>query len=206
MTGHSLITNQALTNESKPSRRTLIGGELAAVLSSALAPAGRVMAQGMAQPNDPFILLLKGLYQPVVPGEDLGLSSVDVDDGSYVKTHIYPVFGIRGSENHGNAIGTFYGQVTGTLCAYGLPGGAIAMSFNSVPPGAPPGYGGLVPFPDGKGGQYLEGTSELAILEANGIYRALAGGHNHMVDRLHQLPSGEADEFCFCIVSRYQFP
>ena len=80
------------------------------------------------------------------------------------------------------------------------------MSFNTVPPGAPPGYNGFVPFPDGKGGQYLEGTFELTILEANGIYRAFASGHNHMVDRLHQLANGKLDEFCFCNISQYQFP
>jgi hypothetical protein len=27
------------------------------------------------------------------------------------------------------------------------------------------------------------------------------GGHNHMVDRLHFLASGDIDEYCFCFVS-----
>jgi len=210
-------TNQALTNQSKPDsgqrpanklnrRKTLIGGALAAVLASSLAPAGRAMAKEKTEPNDPFILLLKGVYQPVVHAENFGLTTVDLDDGSYSSTQIYPVFGIAGSKNQDKAIGTFYVQSTGNLCAYDLPGGAIAMSFNTVPPGAPPGYNGFVSFPDGKGGQYLEGTFELMILEANGIYQAFAGGHNHMVDRLHQLANGKLDEFCFCNISQYQFP
>jgi hypothetical protein len=105
------------------------------------------------------------------------------------------------------AIGTFYVQFAGNLCAYDLPGGAIAMSFNSVPPGAPPGYNGFVPFSDGAGGFYLEGTFELMILQATDRYRAFQGGHNHMVDRLHQLANNAGfDEFCFCNISQYQFP
>jgi len=69
--------------------------------------------------------------------------------------------------------------------------------------------------PDGAGGQFDEGTFELTILEATGIYKAFQGGHNHMVDRLHQLkagppfagfPSSGYDEFCFCIISQYPFP
>ena len=80
------------------------------------------------------------------------------------------------------------------------------MSFNAVPPGAPPGFNGFVPFPDGTGGFYLEGTFELVILEATGLYRAFQGGHNHMVDRLHQQSNGAFDEFCFCNITQYQFP
>jgi hypothetical protein len=212
-----VITNQALTNQSKSdseqrptrklNRRTaLIGGAWAALLSSSLAPAGRVLAQGIAVPHDPFILLLKGVYQPVAHAKNLGLSAVHLDDGSYSQTQIYPVFGIADSKNPDKAIGTFYVQFAGTLCAYDLPGGAIAMSFNPVPRGAPAGYNGFVPFPDGRGGKYMEGTFELKILQANGIFRAFAGGHNHMVDRLHQLANGKFDEFCFCNISQYRFP
>jgi len=47
-------------------RRTAIGGALVA-LSPFVFP-GRVMAQGKSAPNDSFVLLLKGLYQPVVHG------------------------------------------------------------------------------------------------------------------------------------------
>jgi hypothetical protein len=49
-------------------------------------------------------------------------------------------------------------QFNGKLCAYQLPGGAIAMQFQ---PGA-----GFTPHSDGHGGNFLEGTFELNILEA----------------------------------------
>ena len=222
-----MITQQALMNPSKlgsgqePSnkqRRTFLRGSLAALLASPLlASPRRVMAKETdepVEPNDPFILLLTGVYQPVVHGPNLGLSKagVNLNDGSYSVTKIYPIFGI-GSDSD-KSIGNFYVQFTGNLCAYDLPGGAIAMSFDSVPAGAPPGFNGFVPplpdgtppFPDGMGGQYLEGTFELKILEATGIYREFQGGHNHMVDRLHQLANGKFDEFCFCNISTYQFP
>ena len=60
--------------------------------------------------------------------------------------------------------------------------------------------------PDGHGGEFLEGTFEFTVLQATGIYRAFQGGHNHMVDRLHQLADGSFDEFCFCNISTYPFP
>ena len=107
----------------------------------------------------------------MVHGPNLGLSTVNLSDGSYSKTEIYPIFGVQGSTDQDKAIGNFYVQFNGNLCAYDLPGGAIAMRFNPVPAGAPPGFNGFVPFPDGMGGTYLEGTFELTILEATGIYR-----------------------------------
>jgi hypothetical protein len=187
-------------------RRNLIGGTLAVLLSSSL----RVMAKEKDVPNDPFIVLLKGLYQPVPaghgPDDNLGLSQVNLSDGSYSRTLIYPIFGISEKTDQDKPIGKFYVQFVGNLCAYDLPGGALAMSFNSPPECAPPGFNGFVPFPDGMGGSYLEGTFELMILEATGIYRAFQGGHNHMVDRLHQLANGSFDEFCFCNISQYDFP
>jgi hypothetical protein len=209
-------TNQALANQSNSGngrepanmqRRILMGGALAALLSSSV----RVLAEdNHREPDNPFIVLLKGLYQTVPVGEgpdnNLDLSTVNLNDGSYSKTRIYPVFGILERTDQDRPIGNFYGQFTGNLCAYDLPGGALAMSFNSVPAGAPPGFNGFVPFPDGKGGNFLEGTFELMILEATGTYRAFQGGHNHMVDRLHQLANGSFDEFCFCNISQYEFP
>ena len=217
-----MLTNQAFANRSKSrgngqeptdmQRRTLIGGALGALLSSS----GPLMAEGNAVPRDPFIVLLKGLYEPVPAGQgpdnNLGLSSVNLNDGSYSKTRIFPVWvGIPDSQNQEKAIGTFYfGGPNANLCAYDLPGGAIAMKFNDPPAGVPAELGfnnfSSLPFPDGQGGSYLEGTFELVILEATGIYRDFKGGHNHMVDRLHQLANGSLDEFCFCIISQYQFP
>lgn len=187
-------------------RRTFIGRAVAALLASSR----RLMADDEGAPNDPFILLIHGIYQPVLigkgPKDNLGLTTVNLSDGTYSKTQIYPIFGVDGANDQRKAIGTFYVQSNGGICAYDLPGGAIAMQFLPAPAGAPAGFNGFVPFPDGQGGVYLEGTFELVILEATGIYRAFKGGHNHMVDRLHQLANGQFDEFCFCNISQYQFP
>jgi hypothetical protein len=234
-----MITDQASANQSKPGsgqeptnveRRALIGAGLAALLTAAcssptesgaqrLSSSGLLTAEGRDEgtdegrsvPNDPFILLLKGLYQPVPKGSgqhNFGLTTVDVDDGSYSKTRIYPIFGIRGSSHQEKSIGTFYVSLATGLCAYDLPGGAIAMEF--IPGGTFP-----VVVPDGKGGQYEEGSIPLTILEATGIYRAFAGGHNNMVDKLHQLvagtpfagfPSSGYDELCFCMIFQQSIP
>jgi hypothetical protein len=82
------------------------------------------------------------------------------------------------------------------------------MHFNPPVAGVPPslGYNEFVPFHDGAGGFFQAGTFELEILEATGIYKSFKGGHNHMVDRLHQLANGQLDEFCFCNISTYDFP
>jgi hypothetical protein len=216
----SFIRQTKLESEqpSNKDRRAIIGGGLTALLASPLlATPRRVMAQQTVStgeqtvvPNDPFILLLTGLYQPVPvgrgPANNLGLSTVNLSDGTYSRTKIYPVFGIPESRDQDGAIGNFYVSLATFKCAYDLPGGALAMQFQPAPAGAPPGYNGFVAFPDGKGGQYDEGTFELEILEATGIYSAFAGGHNHMVDRLHALADGNFDEFCFCNISKYQFP
>jgi len=179
-------------------RRTLIGGALLALLASP----GRVMAaQGpaVAVPNESFVLLLKGVYEPVLHAPDLGLSMVNLKDGSYSKTRIYPVSGIPGNTNVNKTIGDFYVQLGPEfpLCAYNVPGGSFAMRFTGQD---------VVFVPDGVGGRYLEGTFELTILEGTGIYRSFAGGHNHMVDKLHFLAPGDGsgglDEYCFCFISR----
>ena len=139
---------------------------------------------------------------------NFGLTTVDLDDGSYSKTRIYPVFGIRGSTHQDKSIGTFYVSPGKGLCAYDLPGGAMAMKF--IPGGNFP-----VIVPDGMGGQYDEGYLPLTILEAMGTYRAFADGHNHMVDKLHQLvagapfdgfPSSGYDELCFCMIFQRSDP
>ena len=174
-------------------RRTVIGGALTALLAFP----GRSVAQGNAVPDDSFVVLLKGLYKPVVRGPNLGLSMVDLSDGSYSTTKIYPVNGTPGNKNEKKAIGNFYVQFAGELCAYHLPGGSFAMRFTGSD---------FIFVPDGAGGRYLDGTFELTVLEGTGIYQSFAGGHNHMVDRLHFLApgdgSGGAHEYCFCFVSR----
>src|ERR1051325_10711245 len=166
-------------------RRTLIGGALVALLSAPLLSAPRrVMAQSHAVPDDSFVLLLKGVYEPVVAGPNLGLSEVNLSDGSYSKTRIYPVSGIPGNTNVDHAVGDFYLQFSGDspLCAYHVPGGSFSMRFTG---------GGFTQFePDGLGGTFLIGTFELTVLEGTGIYQSYVGGHNHMVDKLHQLANG----------------
>jgi hypothetical protein len=184
------ITDQTVVN-----RKTAIGGGLVAL--TALVLPGQVRAQAKTQPDDSFVVLLKGLYQPVTQGPNLGLSMVDLNDGSYSTTRIYPVNGTPGSGNPSKPVGDFYVQFNGDLCAYHIPGGSFSMRFT----------GSNADFvDDGQGGRFLEGTFELTILEGTGIYKPFVGGHNHMVDKLHFLApgdgSGGVDEYCFCFISR----
>jgi hypothetical protein len=181
--------------DQKINRKTAISGGLVGL--AALALPGQVRAQAKTQPDDSFVLLLKGLYQPVTRGPNLGLSMVDLNDGSYSTTRIYPVSGTPGNTNENKAVGNFYVQFTGDLCAYHVPGGSFSMRFTSSD---------YIFVDDGHGGKFLDGTFELTILEGTGIYKPFAGGHNHMVDKLHFLApgdgSGGADEYCFCFITR----
>ena len=171
------------------SRRAVIGGGLAGLGGLLLFPS-QLMAKGPVR-SDPFVVLLKGLYRPVVRGPDLGLSTVNLDDGSYSTTSIYPVRGTPGNGDQSRAFGTFYVQFEGDLCAYHIPGGSFAMQFTGSD---------FIFEDDGAGGQFLVGTFELTVVEATGVYRRFVGGHNHMVDRLHFLASGDVVEFCFCFI------
>jgi hypothetical protein len=191
------------------SRRRFVGGAIvgAAAMLSTSGPAWA--GDGDRRINDPFIVLLKGLYRPVPQLPDLGLEGVDLADTSYMSTEIYPVFGVPPSQHRNDAIGRFYASfTTNPVCIYDLPGGAIAMEFASGPVYSDVGFNTFVPFPDGQGGFFLEGTFELSILDATGIYKRFKGGHNHMVDRLHQLDAAgtQFNEFCFCNISSYEFP
>ena len=179
------------------SRRTAIGGAIGGGLITLLAPQLSAADEGGKEPAS-LVLLLRGLYQPVDDGPDLGLSTVDLSDGSYVTTKIYPVSGVPGHKNVLEAIGDFYVQFEGNRCAYDLPGGAIAMRFTP--------RSNTISVPDGAGGSYLQGTFELSIPEAKGRYRSFVGGHNRMVDNLHFLKSGAVDEFCVCLISRQDSP
>jgi hypothetical protein len=181
-------------NEAVITRRTAIGGAIGGALVTLLARPELATAQERDRQSAALVLLLKGLYQPVVNGPDLGLSRVDLSDGSYSTTKIYPVSGVRGHRNVLEAIGDFYVQFAGNLCAYDIPGGAIAMRFTP--------RSNTESVPDGSGGSYLQGTYELRIPEATGRYRSFVGGHNRMVDNLHFLASGDVDEFCVCLISR----
>jgi hypothetical protein len=171
-------------------------GRLGFVLSVVLATSGLVMAQGKPAPNDPIVLLLKGIYQPATNAPNLGLPGVNLNDGTWIVTEIHRATSIPGSKNESSAVlGHFYAQTTSALVAYDLPGGALLMeftggSFNENPP-----------VPDGHGGVFLQETWELTITDATGIYSPYKGGHNHMVDRFDALASGLADENCYCIIS-----
>ena len=180
----------AIASQPVISRRAVIGGGLAG-LGGLLVFPSQLLAKA-AVPEDSFVVLLKGIYRPVVRGPNLGLSTVDLDDGSYSTTLIYPVSGAPGNQNQNKAVGTFYVQFDGELCAYHIPGGSFAMRFTGSD---------VVFVDDGAGGQFLEGTFELTIVEATGVYRPFVGGHNHMVDKLHFLASGDVDEYCFCFIS-----
>jgi hypothetical protein len=182
-------------NESVINRRTAIGAVGAAAVGLSFAP-GLAMAHEKAASDNSFVLLLKGPYSPVVTGPDLGLATVDLNDGSYSTTKIFAA-GLSGHKNRKKPIGDFYvqGQVANeALCAYRIPGGTFSMRFIV-------GGDNFVLRPDGKGGNFLEGTFELTVLEGTRKFRSLAGGHNHMVDKLHLLADQSADEFCFCFIS-----
>jgi len=155
-----------------------------------------------------FSVLLSGLYKPVAKCPDLGLS-VNVCDGSYSTTKIYPISGLpvgesdqfnrgnRQSDFHcetANAIGDFYVAIGGMKpVAYDLPGGALSMDFTGD---------NVQRVPDGEGGIYIAGTFDLVILEATGVYQPFVGGHNKMVDILHRLADGRFIEHCVCLISR----
>jgi hypothetical protein len=181
----------SITDQTTVNRKTAIGGGLVAL--TALVLPGQVRAQAKTQPDNSFVVLLKGLYQPVTHGPNLGISMVDLNDGSYSTTRIYPVNGTPGSSNPNKPVGNFYVQFNGDLCAYHVPGGSFSMRFTGHD---------YVFVGDGQGGRFLEGTFELTILEGTGIYKPFVGGHNHMVDKLHFLASGGVDEYCFCFISR----
>ena len=143
-------------------------------------------------PANPFVILLRGTYKRVRRCPDLGLFQVNVCDGSYLTTKIYPVSGLP-EEDEEDAIGNFYvAPGMGKPVAYDLPGGALTMVFTA---------NNLTPVPDGQGGTFLVGTLELDITEATGVYESFGGGHNKMVDILHRLADGTLVEHCFCIIS-----
>jgi hypothetical protein len=187
---------------------SLLVGALVTLLSAPLQAAER---DSDGRPADTFVILLSGPYkpvpvEPVVDCPDLELQ-VNLCDGSFSRTKIFRVSGLpKEDRGHGNrpgdrdretetAIGKFYTNalIGGSLAAYDLPGGTLLMSFTGS---------NLTPVDDGQGGTYLVGTLDLDITEATGIYKSFVGGHNKMVDILHQLADGTFVEHCFCIISR----
>jgi hypothetical protein len=178
-------------------RRALIGGVLAGAAGLVVVPQqASAGGNGKSDVGNAFAVLLKGRYQSVTQGPNLGLSTVDLSDGSFSTVPIYPANAIQGDVHE--AIGNFYGQLGGALCAYDLPGGAMSMQF--LPESS------IIDVDDGQGGHSLQGTWELTILEATGAFRHFKGGHNHMLDDLHFLAPGDGskgiDEYCVCFISK----
>jgi hypothetical protein len=190
---------------------SLLVGALVTLLSAPLQSAEPSPRDSDRRPADTFSILLSGPYKavkekPIADCPQLGLLQANICDGSYSKTKIFSVSGLP-DEDDGNAngskrpnderdterIGTFYVQFAGSHAAYDLPGGAITMLFTA---------NNLVPAPDGQGGMYFVGTIDLDIIEATGIFKSFVGGHNKMVDILHQLADGTFVEHCFCVISR----
>jgi hypothetical protein len=150
---------------------------------------------GNRQQINRFAILLSGVYKPVPLGQgpkgNLGLTKVNLSDNSFSKVNFYPLTGIRGDED--KAIGTFYVQVTGTMCAYDLPGGSISAMFTMI-------RDVTTDFQTSDDGSWtLDGTFELDIMEATGAYSSFVGGHIHMVDIL-KFRAGDSTllEDCFC--------
>jgi hypothetical protein len=180
-------------------RRVVIGGALAGAAGLlALPQMASAESKNKNEVEHAFAVLLKGIYKPAANAPDLGLSGIDLNDGSYSTVPMFPVSGIAGSKDALTAVGNFYVQFNADhLCAYDLHGGALSMQFIA-------GAENTATDPDGQGGSILQGTWELNVLDATGIFRHFKGGHNHMLDNLHFLASGHVDEYCVCFVRRHK--
>jgi hypothetical protein len=186
-----------LTKTKSLTLASLLVGALVTLLSAPVQAAGPSPQDLRGLPADTFSILLEGPYKPVVNGPDLGLSQVDLNNGTFSTTKIFRVSGLP-EENKvqgKNAIGDFYVHLGGgPIAAYDLPGGAVKMVFT--------GSTNVSIADDGQGGTYLVGTFQLDIVDATGIYQSFVGGHNNMVDILHHLADGSFVEHCICIISR----
>ena len=96
-----MVTNESSIKHVKPGsgainrqRRTFIGGALTSLLASSSRRA--LPDDDEHGPNDPFLLLLHRNYEPVPfgqgPAGNLGLTTVNLSDGSFSKTQVYPIF------------------------------------------------------------------------------------------------------------------
>ena len=86
------MLNESSESTRAVSRRRFFGGAIAGA-AAVLSASEPVWAHDdNHRPDDPFIVLLKGLYRPAPQLPDLGLSGVNLADTSYITTKIYPVF------------------------------------------------------------------------------------------------------------------
>jgi len=145
-------------------------------------------------PSNPFVILLEGTYESpagVVP--DL-FPPQNLNNGKYKTVPIYNIdSGVPGPTD--KVVGNFYAFGGDGIVTYDLRKGALRAKFI-------PELEDTEVISDGAGGIYINGTYELDILEAAGIYRSFAGGHIHMVDVLQLTAAGLFVEHCFCYISR----
>jgi hypothetical protein len=191
------------TNTRSLTLTSALVGVLLLAVSAPARGAARSSPDKDVQIGETFSILLEGPYRAVVHAPDLGLFQVNLGDGSFNTTRIFPISGLptEGKDRGGrrrdkdgeDAIGNFFVQFGGELAVYDLPGGALKMAFTG---------NNVQRVPDGEGGTYIVGTFDLNILEATGIFGSFAGGHNRMVDILHRLPDGTFVEHCICIIRR----
>src|SRR5579871_2967447 len=121
--------------------------KFAAVLGLTVLASAPAMYAGQPAPNDPVVLWLKGIYQPVTNAPNLGLPGINLNDGTWITTEILSVTTVPNSSNQSKAVvGHFYSQTTSLLVAYDLPGGALLMQFTS---GSGPNMGFADPISDG---------------------------------------------------------
>jgi len=146
-----------------------------------------------------FVILLAGVYKPVAAGDgprrNLGLTTVDLNNGRWSNVKIYLVSGLPGDKDkdEDKAIGAFYAFGGTGIVAYDLPGGSISAKFLRE-------NDDEESLPGADGSFTLDGTFKLDILEATGIYRDFVGGHIHMVDILKKRGDGTFLENCFCTI------
>jgi hypothetical protein len=147
-----------------------------------------------------FVILLAGVYKPVAlghgPRHNLGLTTVDLNNGKWSKVKIYLVSGLPGDQDQDEdkAIGAFYAFGGTGIVAYDLPKGSFSAKFLRE-------HDDQESLPGADGSFTLDGTFKLDILEATGIYRPFVGGHIHMVDILKfRADDGTFLENCFCTI------
>jgi hypothetical protein len=145
-------------------------------------------------PANKFVILLEGTFQHAGLVADFGLELPNLNNGRYQKVPFYHVeSGVPGPTDE--PAGTFYALGGEGYFCYDLGKGSLTAMMimdTSV----------TETIPDGSGGFFINGTYELDILEATGIYGSFSGGHIHMLDALHRTAAGTFVEHCFCFISK----